>query len=166
MAHALPATYWSVLGTRLGQERRAAHHIERQGFEFYLPEFITLTRAQVRRRSLLFPGYIFVKIKSGWSVLASTRGISRMFMCGDTPARMRRSDIEVLKLREDADGFVCLSTPVELGERVKIGEAGGGFDGLVGVVDGFKPDGRVSVLLNLLGRAVRGEFDEAALIQA
>lgn len=145
------ARYWSAATTKFGEEQRAAHHVERQGFEFYLPRIVTRYGASVRHE-YLFPGYIFVMIERGWESLMSTRGIRRVFMCGDVPTRMKSSDINSMRSQEDESGYIVLQPPVTVGSRVRVCD--GSFKDLLGTVQNMSARDRCTVLLSVMERSV------------
>src|ERR1700690_1023760 len=101
--------YWTAAKTKRGEENRAACHVERQGFKFYLPLTYEPTKSGLsERRTFLFPGFIFVKLKAGWPVLSSTRGISALMMNCNMPAHVRESEIAWLMSLENEKGVVRL----------------------------------------------------------
>ena len=143
--------YWTAAATKFGEEHRAAHHVERQGFEFYLPRTIEGYGARLKR-DFLFPGYIFIKISEGWHCLMSTRGIRRMFFCGEAPTRMSSRDIELIRRRESEDGYIRLKPPVTVGSRVTLKR--GSFKNMIGNVDSMTARDRCTVLVSLMERTV------------
>jgi len=147
----LVASYWTTAATKFGEEQRAAHHVERQGFEFYLPKTIEGLGARLKR-DYLFPGYIFIKVSQGWHCLMHTRGIRRMFFCGESPTRMASSDIDLIRRRESADGFIRLKPPVMVGSKVTM--KSGSFRNLVGNVESMTARDRCTVLLSIMERTV------------
>jgi hypothetical protein len=163
--------YWTVAATRWREESRAAHHVERQGFRFYLPmTYEPIAGGDAERRTLLFPGFIFVRLRAGWESLSSTRGIAHLFMCplslddpDRIPARLRDDEVARLRSMEDADETVRLLPPLADGSSVLVGDVGGAYDGISGIVAGTSARGRVAVLLQMLGRQVRREFSRSAL---
>lgn len=158
--------YWTAAATRFCQEQRAAHHVERQGFEFYLPEILSLTSKGTDRRELLFPGYIFIRVRAGWESLMGTRGISRLFLCSDKPTRIPDNEIEYFKSLETDVGTVQLDPPLIPGMRVFGNEHAGSFCGVSGVVRGMPSRNRVRVLLELLGRSIEVDMDRRVLSTA
>jgi transcriptional antiterminator RfaH len=148
----LGSGYWTAAVTKLSEEQRAAHHIERQGFQFYLPEMLTRHGSRMRRE-YLFPGYIFVRISEGWETLMHTRGIRRVFLCNGSPTRMRDSDIECIRSRENEKGLIELELepPLRVGDRIKI--SAGPFSGHSGIFQGMSARDRCYVLLSVLGRS-------------
>jgi transcriptional antiterminator RfaH len=158
-------SYWTAAVTRYSQEQRAAHHVERQRFQFYLPQTVTLSPKGKDRVELLFPGYIFVKVKRGWETLASTRGIARLFLCEDRPTRIHDEEIARLQSMEDARGYVQLHPPFTVGDQVHV--TAGVYEGLRGVVRGMDAQHRCRVLLyTLFGRRVEKALDRRVLSAA
>ncbi len=145
--------------THFAQERRAAHHVERQGFEFYLPEMLN-----GKRRERLFPNYLFVFVRDQWRVLLGTRGIRRMIMVDETPVRMPKRDIDALRQRENEHGVIVLPPPFSRGQAITI--RGGVFKDCFGIVDGMPAHDRVNVLLEMLGRKVEIEVDRRMVAAA
>lgn len=156
--------FWAVGTTHWHEERRAAANVERQGHEYYLPEILEVGARGTQRRSMLFPGYIFVRIdgKRGWSHLGNTRGLSRMISQGESLSRMPDSEIKALRAAE-VDGFVRPSPRPVVGDKVRVGDGGDGFSGVTGLVQGMRSNRRVQILMDILGRPVTGVFDELAL---
>lgn len=159
------AEAWYVVLTKPRKESRAREHLARQGFRCVLP---LLTVERIRRgirtwvEEPLFARYLFVELgraDAKWSVLRSTRGVSRLVEFGGVPARLPTQWMETF--------FSCKRTPVRLfapGERVVV--ANGPFAGLEGVYE--LPDGeaRAIVMLELLGKACRAKFRLEALRRA
>lgn len=163
--------FWTAAATHWSQEERAAHHVEAQGHEFYLPRFSSIgTHTTGRRagqkydrRELLFPGYIMIRVQRDWKSLMHTRGILKLFLRDEKLVLMRTGDVEAIKSREDERGLVRLRQ-FEKGQTVTIGS--GPYTGLDGIVQETPAFERCLVLLHMLGREVVGEFDERNLSAA
>lgn len=161
-----PAEAWYVVLTKPRQEFRAREHLARQGFRCVLP----LLRAErIRRRAWvwsdepLFARYLFIELGSAganWSVLRSTRGVSRLVEFGGVPARLPGDWLETFRAGEQAP----VRRLFALGDRVTV--ADGPLAGLEGVFE--LPDGeaRAIVLLELLGRACHAKLPLEALRRA
>ncbi len=159
--------FWTAAQTHERQELRAAAHVERQGFEFFLPvceEF----RARRFRKTIMFPGYLFVRIREGWQKLASTRGISRLIYNSDgLPSRLSDREIEQLRALEDEHGVVQLRKRVfSDGDLVRVGPGGHGLETLSGIVQGTPVADRYRILFTIMGRQVVGEVDARSLSAA
>jgi transcriptional antiterminator RfaH len=159
---------WYLLHTKPRQEKTALMHLERQGYECYLPQL--RTERLVRRKLAaidvpLFSRYLFIclgqdeKDKS-WAPIRSTIGVSRLVRFGERLAHVDESLIEMLKAREES--FYC--TPERMfnpGDTVQIAE--GPFSGLDAVYQ--MPDGeqRALVLIEFLSKPVPLRLDLANL---
>ena len=154
-------SHWSLARTRWCEEERAASHVERQGFEYWLPRMAQFSSRGVERRSLMFPGYLFFKVSRGWQSLCATRGISSIVMCEDEPARVRREDLEYLMSLEDERGLVVLPPRFRSGDEVVVGD--GPFRGMRGVVQGASEQGLLRVLWSMLGKSVVARIPETLL---
>lgn len=66
---------------RQGQHERAIENLRRQSFEVFAPHQLTSVRrgsGWVARKSLYFPGYLFVEASACPKKIGSTRGVARM----------------------------------------------------------------------------------------
>lgn len=152
---------WYVVQTRPRDEATALFHLNRQGFEGYLPRFLK-RRRHARKVDLtpspLFPGYLFVAIDlaaARWRSIHGTIGVSRLVCQGENPAPLPEGIVEQIQEREDDSGWVVLRPIDSLnkGQKVEISE--GPFAELMGIFEALDSKERVIVLLNLLGREVR-----------
>ena len=82
---------WYVVQTQANAERKAAFHLERQGFAVYLPQYLRRWR-HARRTELrpapFFPRYLFVALdlsRDRWRSVNGTFGVSRLVMEGERP---------------------------------------------------------------------------------
>lgn len=151
--------WWGVARTHHRQEQRAAYNVEKQDFEFYLPEFRNLNRRGTKdHRELLFPGFIFIKLRPDWDVLPSTRGIKQLFMCGLMPSRMRAEEIAAMKAREDEKGFISLSPKFSVGQAVT--PQVGSYKGITGICEGMSAPDRCAIFFGeVLGNRLVAEID-------
>lgn len=155
--------YWTCVVTRPHQERRAAHHVERQGFVYYHPVAWMPHRGQLRPRAM-FPGYLFVHVHDGWPKLASTRGVSRLILnADDKPARITPAELHFLKSLEDDKGVIVLPIRYRVGDRVRFVAGKRYLLGMTGIVRGTTAKGRVDVLLRILGRHVVKTVEKSTL---
>src|SRR5690242_15000182 len=109
-----PTARWYVVQTQPRAEAKAATHLQRQGFETYLPRFLKRRR---HARPLgtfaapLFPRYLFVRIgraSQRWRCIHSPTGVSRLVGNGDGPAAVADVIVGGLRAREGDDGLVRL----------------------------------------------------------
>lgn len=154
--------YWSVAQTQVFCERRARQHLLNQGYECYLPlvqQTKIVRHKKVRKTSLLFPRYLFVRIVDHWYSIASSIGVSSVILNHEKkPARLSDAIIDGLRSRENHSGFIELPKKEEfkIGQTVRV--VGGQFAGRVGLYDGMSSRQRERVLLELLGQLVPVEL--------
>jgi len=151
---------WYVVHTHANGERRALEHLERQGYEVWLPLYRKQRRHAGRREIVLrplFPRYLFVSIdleEAPWRAILSTRGVSALISDAGRPTPLAEGIVDALRVRTDEDGvFDLRPTPIKAGSKVRI--AAGPFADLEGIFEAESDSERVLVLLTLMGRAVR-----------
>jgi len=153
---------WYVVQTKPRQEFRALEHLRNQGVRCGLP---TIEAEKIRRgrrvlvNEPLFSHYLFVQLDAThgkWSVLRSTRGVTRLVEFGGVPARLPAGVIDVLM-----SCHAALRRLFAPGERVVVTQ--GPLAGLEGIYQ--MPDGeaRAVVLLEFLSRPNRVAFPVEAL---
>jgi transcriptional antiterminator RfaH len=155
-----PGIPWYVAQTHPRSENKAARHLERQGFEVYLPQYLK-RRCHARKVDVvpapLFPQYVFVAIELStqrWRAVSSTVGVTRLICHGQFPVQVPCDVIADLRRRQNAEGFVeQRRVSFRPGEKVHVRD--GAFSGFLGVFESMNDSERVAVLLDLLGRKVR-----------
>jgi transcription elongation factor/antiterminator RfaH len=149
---------WYVVQTQPHAENRAVLNLRRQDYRVFCPRLRKTVR-HARRSTVslvpLFPGYVFLHLdvsRRQWRSVNGTFGVARLIMQGDLPQPVPRGVIELLLDRADADGGVGWAPSLKPGQPVRISE--GPFAGLVAILEQLDENGRVRVLLKLLGRSV------------
>jgi transcriptional antiterminator RfaH len=160
---------WYVVHTQPNNELKAVHHLQRQGFEVYLPKFLK-RRKHARRTDWiatpLFQRYLFVKIdleKARWRAIRSTIGVSALVCQGDAPAPLPAMIIDEIRAREDEAGMVSLNGSEQFCKGQKVQIVSGAFCDQVGLFEFTSSEERAVVLLQLLGRQVRAQVPLAAV---
>ncbi len=159
------ARCWYVVQSHPRAEAKAVGHLNRQGFETYLPQYLK-RRRHARRITVsptaLFPRYLFVNLDTEtqrWRSILSTIGVSRLVCGGETPTPVPRCVIESLRARHDSNGYVQLDAQPKFYPGDKIRVLGGAFTDFLGLYEGIKDSERVAIFLDLLGRKVRVTVD-------
>ena len=156
---------WYVVQSQPNAEIKAVAHLNRQGFETYLPRYLK-RRRHARRVEVvsapLFPRYLFVGIDleaQRWRSIFSTVGVSRLVCNGEVPMAVASQVVEALQARHDPGGYVKLDQrPAFLpGDKIRVVD--GAFADCLGLYEGLKDSDRVAILLDLLGRKVRVMVD-------
>jgi transcriptional antiterminator RfaH len=163
---------WYVVRTHANSEKKVCWHLERQGFQIYLPRYLKRRRHARRTDHVaapLFPRYLFVLFDSAvqrWRAISSTVGVSCLIRNGEHPAPVADGIIHDLRAREDESGlFRLFSRPTfEVGASIRISD--GPFADYLGLYEGMKDHERISVLLDLLGRKVRVDVDAGVVAAA
>ncbi|MEE2997960.1 MAG: transcriptional activator RfaH, partial [Pseudomonadota bacterium] len=154
---------WYVAKTRPNAEACATFHLERQGFEVYLPKLLRRIK-HARRTSWqprpLFPSYLFVAMSAAqqrWRVINSTIGVAHLICDDRGPVPVPQGIVDDLRTGEDERGLLLTGrkTPFEKNTAVEI--MSGPFADHVGRFVGANDDERVVILMDLLGRQVTAE---------
>ncbi len=163
---------WFVVRTHPNGEFKAMHHVQRQGFDAYLPCYLK-RRRHARKvdhvRSPLFPGYLFVGMNpetARWRALNSTVGVAELICHGGQPAPVPDDIIEDIRQHEDEQGLVVLGDRAGLKKGDKVRITDGAMTDHIGIFDAPSDEQRVYLLLELLGREVRVKMPITALAPA
>lgn len=158
------ATVWRLVHAKPRQEGVAKTHLERQGFETYLPLAPAAQRSRRRGAQPLFPRYLFLATKpeDNLAPVRSTVGVASLVRFGGEPAVVPATLVAALRARESAGGLHewALRRP-RGGERVVITD--GAFTGYEGIFLAPTRRDRVLVLLKILGRPTRLAVPAAAI---
>lgn len=145
----------------------ALTHLERQGFDAFLPQRQVELRRNNRFLSALeplFPGYVFVAFDPAdpaSRAVRSTRGITRLLGTARGPALLPQGFVATLRARCDARGIILPEPELSPGTEVRVLK--GPFAGLVGRILTAGPAERVKVLLTLLASERPVEIERARL---
>lgn len=162
---------WYAVQTQPNRENLAVTHLERQGFDVWLPRIERIIRhAREAKRVLrpLFPGYLFINLDpetARWRTINGTIGVKNIVSCGRNPSVVDREFIKVLKASESLLGFVDTGNDnLKPGQDVEI--LSGPMAGQIGKLLSLDAGKRVTVLLKMLGHFVRGQIDHKAVVGA
>ncbi len=158
---------WAVVNTQPHREHIAVENLQRQDFIPYCP-LIQRRRRHARRvmdvLRPLFPGYLFVKVnpdRERWRPMLSTLGVRSIVRCGGEVSLLEDGFIQAIRARE-VDGVVSRpQSPYQVGQEVR--RNGGAFDGLVGTIIELHERERLTVLMQMLGGAVKVRLNEGQL---
>lgn len=156
-------TYWAVAMTKSCSENITQFNLNRQEFETYLPKYLIKVGKEFKIK-ILFPRYIFVKIKLQWHSINGTRGIIRLIMNETKPAQISERIIHDLKSREDSKGMIVLPSAPKFTSGQAVRVVKGPLEGYIGLYEGMRPNERIRVLIQMLGQTVPIELDEKDLM--
>jgi len=159
---------WFAAQLKPNALRVALRNLQRQGFAGFAPHLIAVHRQPgrvVRRPEPVFPGYVFVQFdpaRPGWRAINATQGITRL-VTGDprAPRPLPRDFMAALLAQCDAAGVLAPDPVLAVGDRVEMTD--GPFAALVGQVAAMDRDGRVRVMMEILGGASPVTADPATL---
>lgn len=166
---ALTGADWYAVFTKPRQEPIARDHLERQGFQCFLP----LAVNPFQRRSLLrprveplFPRYLFLYASAGSQSLGpvrSTRGVTTLVKFGSEPVRVPDPVIGAIRRRCDPEtGLVRLDpVPVRPGDHVRVFD--GPLAGIEGLFEACSGERRALLLIEMMGRQTTVEVDRLLL---
>jgi transcription antitermination factor NusG len=119
------------------------------------------------RATPLFPRYLFVELVIGrdrWTSIRGTVGVAHLMMDGDLPRAVPEGVVETFLKAVDPDGFITFEPTLQAGEQVRL--VSGPFAGLVGKLVSLDPNGRVRVLLDVLGTQISVTSNRVGLVPA
>jgi transcription elongation factor/antiterminator RfaH len=158
---------WFVVRALARQETKAEINLARQGFRSFLPRMPKTVRHARKLRhvlSPLFPGYLFVILdldKDRWRAVNNTFGVASMIMALERPQPVPDGVVERLIERTDPGGFVRSDRDLHEGQAVRL--LSGPFANAIGCLDRLDANGRVKVLLDIMGGKVPAYVDRSAL---
>ena len=159
---------WYAVQVKRYEEHRVVRHLTMKAISTFLPLIESSRRRgpSSARLEPLFPGYLFVELPAldlnpgHWHIARWTPGVRRILGAGATPVPAEAMDVIRAQVREL--GFVRPGARFTSGTRVRI--RSGPLAGLEAIFDRpITREGRVLVLLELLGQVGRAEVDEATL---
>jgi transcriptional antiterminator RfaH len=157
---ALAPDNWFAAQLKPNALRIALRNLDRQGFVGFAPRMVTVRRTAgqvVRRAEPVFPGYVFVQFDPAgrnWRSVNGTQGITRL-VAGDprAPRPLPRTFMAALLDRCDGAGVLSADPSFAPGDRVEMTD--GPFAALMGRIVAMDRDGRVRVMMDLLGGATQ-----------
>jgi len=138
---------WYLVKTKPRMEEMAEMNLTNQNIKYFLPRF-TCGR---REGKVIFPGYIFIKPKTGntYQAIRSTKGVSDFVRFEMSFANASDDTIDELKTVIDVmNDRMDQTSPYQKGEEVFI--KSGPFKDFNGIFEKYDADQSVIVLINFL----------------
>ncbi len=160
---------WYVLRTKTHHEPLAQHHLDRQGYQSYCPQFIRrICRygQRLQRVDALFPGYLFLNLRVGIQALGpvkSTRGVLSIVRFGADYAVVPDRIMEQIHRRADRRTGLHLIEDQRPRPQSQIRVTEGPMQGIDGVFLRDCGEARVLVLLTILGHERSVQLPEYAI---
>jgi len=159
---------WYLIHSKPREEKLAQKHLERQGYEVYLPLILGRTKQcgrTVRSIQAMFPRYLFIHLSDksdDWGPIRSTIGVSNLIRFGMQPAVIPNRLIQDLRQREDAEGLqVVPIKKLKMDDKVRIAE--GPFEGYEGLYASKTSKDRVIVLLKIAENTTKVQIELSKL---
>jgi len=151
---------WYVAMTQPRKERFAQANLSRQKFHNFLPTHEVMRNhagKYWREKAPVFPGYIFVRFDiaaAHWSAVNGTFGVQRLIAVGGCPAPVKAGIVEALMHAEESRSEISRRRPAfSRGDKVRLIE--GPFAGELATLEHLDASGRVRLLMNWVGAAVK-----------
>ncbi len=161
---------WYVARTLPQREFQAAIQLKNQDFRAFVPRYWKNRRHARKVETIsapLFPRYLFVILNRSvdrWRSINGTLGIERLLMQAGEPLPVPRGIVESLVAAADGAGNVHFDADLKEGQRVKV--TAGVFAEFVGQLERLGDNGRVRVLLEIMGGKVRVAIPQSLLAPA
>jgi transcription elongation factor/antiterminator RfaH len=161
---------WYVVRTLPQRELHAARQLNNQSFRTFVPRFWKNRRHARKVETVsapLFPRYIFVVVdrtRDRWRSINGTLGVDRILMYGGEPQAVPVGVVENLIAAADGQGNVRFDFHLKEGDPVKV--TAGPFADFVGQLERLDDNGRVRVLLEILGGKVLVALPQGLLAPA
>ena len=154
---------WYLIYTKPRQEKTAKDHLLRQDYQIYLPFIQTQQHRQNRYQLVtepMFPRYLFIYLSTmtdNWGPIRSTRGVTSLVQFGGVPSKVPSDFIDYLQQNENKnDESQSTSPEFSRGENIRI--LNGVMAGYEGIFEATTSAKRVTVLLDIVGKATRVEL--------
>jgi len=149
---------WYVVRTQPHREAQAARQLENQAYRAFLPRFLKSRRHARKFETVLaplFPRYMFIVLDLGrdrWRSVNGTYGVDRLLMRSGEPEPVPLGLVEQLTGAADTNDAVRFSTGLKQGQTIRV--TAGPFAELMGTLESLDDQGRVRVLLEIMGGSV------------
>ena len=158
---------WYAVQTIARREAKAEFELNRQGFRTFLPAVMRTVRHARKTRSVrvaAFPGYLFIVLdleRDRWRAVNGTIGVSSLVMGDRFPLPVPGGIVEVLLDYRDDSGVCRFDRDLVVGQKVRV--VSGPLAEAIGTLDRLDGNGRVRVLLEILGGQALATIDRGAL---
>ena len=157
---------WYLIYCKAREEKIAQEHLERQGYEVYLPFILSRIKQRGRTKKTIqpmFPRYLFIHLsdqRDDWGPIRSTIGVSNLVKFGINPAKVPENLITKLREDEKNKGFHELpDIKLEPGDDLIIAE--GPFEGYEATLLSQNADERVTIMLKIAEKHLKIILDQS-----
>ena len=159
---------WYVVRTQPQREAQAARQLENQDYRVFLPRLFKSRRHARKFETVLaplFPRYMFIILDLGrhrWRSVNGTYGVDRLLMRSGEPEPVPIGLVEQLTDATAADGVVRCRSALKEGQTIRV--TAGPFAELMGKLESLDDQGRVRVLLEIMGGTVPVVLPETLVV--
>ena len=156
------STEWYLAQLKPNALGIAERNLQRQGFDTFMPKLRQTRRGAqfVERVVPLFPGYLFIGANTrsrDVGVIRSTRGVAHIVRSAGKVTPLPQAIIEALAAQCDENGIYTADSQLSAGDRVSV--TNGLFAEYFGEIHDLSAEGRVWVLLDVMGQGVLTEME-------
>jgi transcriptional antiterminator RfaH len=150
---------WYVARTLPQRELQAAQQLTNQDFRVFVPRYWKNRRHARKVETVsapLFPRYIFTILdltRERWRSINGTLGVERLLMSAGEPQPVPQGVVESLIDAADPGGTMQFHFHLKEGQTIRV--TAGPFAELIGQLERLDDNGRVRVLLEMMGGTVR-----------
>jgi transcription antitermination factor NusG len=156
---------WYAAYTKHHHEKKAAEYLSKNGFEAFLPLYVSAHRWKDRTQMVnlpLFPCYVFLRASLERKLeILRTPGVFGLVGNGGGAISIPDSELEVLRRVTENRGRIEPHPYLKCGDRVRV--SSGPLSGAEGILIKVKNRYRVVVSVELLQKAVAVEVDLSVL---
>lgn len=155
------STDWYLAQLKPNALSIAERNLQRQGFETFMPKLRETRRGAqfVERAVPLFPGYLFIGVNTrsrDVAAIRSTRGVAHIVRSAGKVTPLSHTVIEALAAQCDEHDIYTPDSQLSAGDRVTV--TNGPFAEYFGEIHDLSAEGRVWVLLDVMGQGVLTEM--------
>ena len=162
---------WFAVHSLPRREVGAQQQLENQGFHTFLPRYLKTRRHARKLETVLapiFPRYLFVVLdldRDRWRSVNGTFGVARLVMMGgDRPQPAPRGVVEALVALTDGRDVLRLDRGGRLAVGRKVRILAGPFAERIGLLERLDDNGRVRLLLDIMGGRIAVTVPSAELV--
>lgn len=162
-----PDERWICVQAHAHKERLAAENLRRQNYRCFMPAVLRQIRHARQTRTELrpfFPRYLFVVLdpaRQQWRPIRNTFGVSGLIMGDESPKLVPEGVVEALINATDQLGSLDFRDNLAVGQSVRL--LTGPFADFIGSLERLDANGRVAVLLEIMGGQRRVVTERVAL---
>lgn len=163
-----PPPKWYVAQTLSGKERIAVVNLQRQSFRSFCPYFLKVRKRARRLESAhipLYPGYVFVSFDvdcDRWQSINGTLGVKRLIAFDSSKPQPMPDLVMAYLLSQSRAGRITEPRKeLQVGDVVRVVQ--GPFAEQMATIESLSDGGRVRVLLDILGGAIKVQLRSVAV---